>query len=200
MAERRSMIRSMPYRRLADRGEDVVGRIADIPRRAAARRDREPARGRGSTSSAKNVARARRTRARASHALEKKVDQLKLAASAGCAGRRAAKRHSHAAQRREADALGAATRSRRPAARPRAAGVVPGCSPSSSTGSGSARPTSTRRAAQQLGLRVRQVRAAVGLRQRQRRRSRFVRSPIRSTSKRPSSGSASGQIIIPPPR
>ena len=31
-------------------------------------------------------------------------------------------------------------------------------------------------------------------------RSRFVRSPISSTSKRPSSGCASGQIFIPPPR
>ena len=31
-------------------------------------------------------------------------------------------------------------------------------------------------------------------------RSRFVTSPIRSTSKRPSSGSASGVIFIPPAR
>ena len=47
------------------------------------------------------------------------------------------------------------------------AGVVPGCSPSSSTGTGSAVSTRDDTAAEGLGLRVRQVRAAVDLRHRQ---------------------------------
>ena len=54
--------------------------------------------------------------------------------------------------------------------------------------------------AQELEPRVREVLARGTSSGARRARSRFVTSPMRRTSKRPSSGSASGHIIMPPPR
>ncbi len=79
------------------------------------------------------------------------------------------------------------------------AGVVPGCSPSSSIGSGSSASTviTRPRSGSRRGWGRCFPRYVFG---RTKRRSRFVTSPISSASKSPSSGSASGHIIIPPPR
>ena len=154
--------------RLADAGEEALQRIADLP-------------GGQKALTAVNDLRTRVDDLGEEGARDRRARSARREAREGARGAEEGRRRPPAARRR---ASRPPSRSRERAAAARAgrtsnrAGVVPGCSPSSSIGSGSSASTVTTLPRRSSSRGCGRCVALVGLRQRTNARSRFVTSPI----------------------